>query len=369
MNDVEMDLALKEYGERWRAAQPAPPAVPDVLRPRRWPVAAGVAAAVLAIVTAAGVVVVRRDSGTPQVPAAPTQKAPSWAPQPVSLTVPWQPDPVPPQPLPESPTETAPACADAELDMLARFSAPTEKQRNAVAGILEIRNTGDRTCQVKSTFSWFPAGVPSSGDDPFKDFKPHVVARLAPGELAVASLSWGGQECSGTSELDRIRVIPHSDSGLGERIVPAAGLVRGRCDQPAGDRGSGGHAYTATKHPEREVARLAATLEAPASIRKGDVLKFSVTLANPTDRPVSFGRPGTPCPVVSFGFGVVAHLESHLLRCDEVPGRAIAPGDAVTFEFEVRESAESEEPGSPHLGWGFDVLHSDGIGWPIAITD
>lgn len=368
MNDDEMDVALREYGERWRAAQSVPPAVPGFPRTTRWPVALGVAASVLAIVGAAGVVVVRRGAESdPPVAARPTSTA-----QAGPVTVPWQPNPAPdinkgPSP---PPAETAPPCADADLDMVARFAPLSGGQRGPVAGVLEIRNTGKFTCRVQSKFSWFPVGVKEpDGLGVTDELGPAAV--MAPGDLAVSSLNWWGQVCSGTSELDRLRLIPHSNDGLRERIVSAVGLARGSCEQPFGDAGSGTWAVTVTRDAQPQLARLTATIDAPAEVRAGDVLQFSVTLANPTSEPVSFG-PAGGCPVVMFSLGGQA-VERHLLRCGNVPEKRIDPGAAVRFLFEVRAprngSDGSKDPQPVALTWAFEALDNSGASVPVTITD
>jgi hypothetical protein len=321
MNDEEMDLALREYGGRWRESQPAPDVTIAARSARRWPVVGAAAAAVLAIVGGAvGVQSLRR----PDVPSAAINPGPT--PRLVAV-VPWRPQPVA-QPDDTNPEATAgegvPACRRDELKMAARFAVPPELRDATVAGLLELTNASGRRCRVQSKVLWRPDGVHADRGDSTAELGWPAV--LDPGEIAVSHLHWWGQRCQGASDLRRIRVDFSGNDGLGSATVPAFGLVRGACDRSGdgGDRGGGGWTVPVVGHPER---RLALTVQAPREVRQGALAKFRATLTNPTTSTVALDR----CPVVRLELGDIA--QHHRLDCGNV--RVFASGDSVQFELEV----------------------------------
>jgi hypothetical protein len=374
MNDEEMDLALREYGDRWRGAQPAPDVALGKPAGRRWPVVTAAAAAVVAIVGGAiavagvgGKAPTTATSPTAAVPAVTrvatattsSTSRPTDRPTPVA-EVPWKSAPAKGDPPPAG-FETAPPCAATALDMTAYF-APAVGRRSPLAGVLEIRNTGEVICRVQAKFTFLPKGVRMPDAAGVTDeLGPPAI--MAPGDLAVSSLSWWGAECVGDGELATLRLIPHSNDGLAERDVPAAGLTRGACPRPFGDVGSGSWAATVTRRPDLEMLRLAAAIDAPTSVRRGGTLRFSVTLTNPSKQPVALDP--AKCPVVAFGFD---QLETHRLQCGK--HHEFAPGQSVRFWFEAK--APSEPPPSPDpsigkqpaqdplLQWQFDALRVGG---------
>lgn len=293
---------------------------------------------------------------------------PANAAEPALVEVPWQPDPVAASDPGPGPTETAPPCVDGELEMTAYFAAPDKAARAPLGGVLEIRNTGERTCRVQSKFTFLPKGAQlPDGVGVTDELGPAAI--LAPGDLAVSSLSWWGAECEGTDELGRIDLIPHGNDGLAKRDIEAIGLARGACPREFGDVGSGSWAVTVTRRPDLEALRLAVSLDAPERVRAGEAVRFTATLSNPTEQPVSFGK--GPCPVVSFSLGGEA-VERHRLRCGAVPGRTVAPGAAVRFAFEVRAPQsvdESKGAGPMALTWGFDAMQFGGTSVPVSVVE
>lgn len=89
--------------------------------------------------------------------------------------------------------------------------------------------------------------------------------------------------------------------------------------------------------PAGSLATLTATIHAPAQAASGAVLRYSVTLANPTRTTVDLG----PCPTYEealyfYGPGGKAEnvIRSHELDCATVP--ALGPGGTATLAMEIR---------------------------------
>ncbi|HZG95701.1 MAG TPA: hypothetical protein VEZ46_13425 [Mycobacteriales bacterium] len=296
---------------------------------------------------------------------APIRILPPPAPTPASSAVPWKPDRVTTAPTPTA-HESAPSCAEDALEMTAYFAPPTADQRGPVAGVLEIRNVGELICRVQSKFSFLPKGAKMpDGAGVTDELGPPAI--LAPGDLAVSSLTWWGAECGGQADLARIDLIPHSNDRLEQRDIQAIGLKRGACPRPFGDIGSGSWAVTVTRRPDLGALRLTVGLDAPASVRRGETVRFTVTLTNPSNEPVALNR--AKCPIVAFG---VDTLEKHRLQCKD--NYAFAPGQSVRFRFETKAPAQPPADGSKGPGdgtallqWHFDAMPFGGQSIPVTV--
>lgn len=276
-----------------------------------------------------------------------------------TIDVPWRPEPVTATPSYLPADESSP-CADSELSMQALFATPEPGQRAAVGGLLEIRNTGKRTCRVQSKFTWFPVGVTLPANfGVTAELGPAAI--IAPGGLAVSALSWWGAKCAGTEDLTRIQLMPHSNDGLTNRVIRAHGLHRGPCPREFGDVGSGSWAVALAGRPAMAFARLVAILDAPPTAKLGKPVRFTVTLTNVSRDHIAFDP--AACPTVAFGFG--DGTSRHRLQCRAVP--ALAPGGAVRFHFEApapaerpRGSALKTAGHTAELQWSFEALPFDG---------
>lgn len=94
--------------------------------------------------------------------------------------------------------------------------------------------------------------------------------------------------------------------------------------------------------------RLVATISAPAQVRAGERLRYTVTLRNISSEPVTFGA---VCPSY-FESGGMGHQllakDGYALNCH--PVGAIPPGGTVTFAMELAV-LPSAAPGDNTLGW------------------
>ena len=102
--------------------------------------------------------------------------------------------------------------------------------------------------------------------------------------------------------------------------------------------------------------RLVATISAPAQVRAGERLRYTVTLRNITGQPVTFG---SVCPSYFESGGRGNQLfakEGYALNCH--PVRAIPAGGTVTFAMELAvtpSAALGENSFSWELGPDFDA--------------
>lgn len=102
-------------------------------------------------------------------------------------------------------------------------------------------------------------------------------------------------------------------------------------------------------HPG-SLASLTATVSAPATIVVGAVLRYSVTLTNPTTTAVPF----SPCPDFIQRLDVIPSKHATTvgfrgtLNCGQAPN-TISPGESVTFDYELDTTGQIPGPG--RLTW------------------
>jgi hypothetical protein len=98
------------------------------------------------------------------------------------------------------------------------------------------------------------------------------------------------------------------------------------------------------------LASLTASVAAPATIVIGEILRYSVTLTNPTTTEV----PLSPCPDFAQRLDVVPAKYATTvgfrgtLNCAQAP-KSIAPRDSVTFDYQLDTTGQIPGPGS--LTW------------------
>ena len=130
--------------------------------------------------------------------------------------------------------------------------------------------------------------------------------------------------------------------------MPGGGVVDVTVPSGFDDECGGGADYFTTMTPETipPPSPLTATMDAPPTVRAGDLLRYTVTLANPTDTPVSFD----PCPtytesVATFGGPGKTTFTQLRYRLDCSTVQSIAPRSAVTYAMQLAVPAD-QLPGS-----------------------
>jgi hypothetical protein len=154
----------------------------------------------------------------------------------------------------------------------------------------------------------------------------------------------------------------------GGSLVPAiqAGTPRGlaaRCDAPSAPStlSRGPFAPQLPTPPPSPLQGLTATIGLPPTAVAGRPVRYTVILANPTDRPVSL----RDCPNYTEAVLLGDHgkaAERHLLNC--APVGAIGPGQRVTFAMVLALPARLR-PGVGVLTW---VIERVGVGQKVPIT-
>jgi Domain of unknown function (DUF4232) len=154
----------------------------------------------------------------------------------------------------------------------------------------------------------------------------------------------------------------------GGTLVPAieAGTPRGltaRCDAPGAGSvlSRGPFARALPEPPLSPLEGLTATIGLPPAAVVGRPLRYTVTLTNPTDRPVSLRDCPNYMEAVLLGLDGKA-VERHLLNC--APVGTIGPGQRVRFAM-VLELPAGLRPGVGVLTW---VLERVGVGQKVAVT-
>jgi hypothetical protein len=113
--------------------------------------------------------------------------------------------------------------------------------------------------------------------------------------------------------------------------------------------------------PPSPLEGLTATIGLPPAAVAGRSLRYTVTLANPTDRPISLRECPNYQQAVLLRDGGKA-VERHLLNCG--PVGAIGPGQRVTFAM-VLDLPAGLRPGGGVLTW---VVESVGVGQKVPVT-
>jgi hypothetical protein len=360
MDELEERLgALAEEGAR-HARPPAAATIGRRSRRRRRRQAAGVVLLGLALVGA--VVVARASAPTPSGPAAPTPT--TRAPATPGGLVPWIAAP-PRPPAPARPAAVPPGTPACTADRL-HATAGWEGATGSLAGWMHLTSRAGARCQLRG----YPTiqlldqqgrALPTRTGRAGRSQATPVLLR--PGTAATVTFVWRNWCGPNPGRLGLRVTLPG-----GGTLVPAveAGTPRGlaaRCDAPGAPStlSRGPFAPQLPQPPPSPLEGLTATIGLPPTAVAGRPLRYTVTLANPTDRPVSL----RDCPnyqqAVLLGIDGKA-IERHRLNC--APVGAIGPGQRVRFAM-VLELPARLRPGGGVLSW---VVERVGVGQKVPVT-
>jgi Protein of unknown function (DUF4232) len=360
MDELDQWLgALVEEGAR-QARPPVAATIGRRSRRRRQRQAAGVVLLGLALVGA--VVVARASSPLPSGPLAPTPT--TRAPATPGGIVPWIAAP----PRPPAPAGSAavppgtPACTADRLHATAGWEGAT----GSLAGWVRVTSQAGASCRLGG----FPAiqlldqqgrALPTRTGRAGRGQVTGVLVR--PGTAATVTFVWYNW-CGPNPGLLGLRVtlpgggtlVPAVQAGTPRRLVA-------RCDAPGAPStlSRGPFAPQLPEPPPSPLEGLTATVGLPPTAVAGRPLRYTVTLTNPTDRPVWL----RDCP--SYQQAVLLRdggkaVERHLLNC--APVGAIGPGQRVTFAM-VLDLPVGLRPGVGVLTW---VLERVGVGQKVPVT-
>ncbi len=362
MDELDERLAgLAEEGAR-TARLPAPSSIRHRSRRRRQrQAAAGVVLLGLALVGA--VIVARASSPAPSGPVAPptpTTQAPAfpggivpWIPAPSRPAAPARPAAVPPG---------TPACTADRLGATVGWEGAT----GSLVGSVRFTSRRGAVCALNGyptiqLLDQHGRVLPTRTGRSGRSQVTGVLVR--PGAAATVAFVWRNW-CGPQPGLVGLRVTLPG----GGTLVPtiAGGTPRGltaRCDAPGAPSSlsRGPFAAELPEPPPSPLEGLTATIGSPPAAAAGRPLRYTVTLANPTQRPVSL----RDCP--SYMEAVLLRndgkaVERHLLNCALV--RAIGPGQRVTFAM-VLDLPARLRPGAGVLTW---VVESVGVGTKVPVT-
>lgn len=284
--------------------------------------------------------------------------SPSAASSPV--VVPWadRPQPTPSYMSPSPPPAPAPACRAANL-RVAVGTAEAMPDRG-IRFPVEVRNEGDADCSLDNWAEGDLLAEDGTKLDQGSTARPGIglppQPALEPGHVAVTQGFWSGW-CGKDPGRWRVRLrfdVPVDAAGP---AVPAPA-----CPAERDHAANGFGVYTILNAAGQPVldpqAAWRVRLDAPSSARMGEVIRYRVTITNPTRGDITFD----PCPsyAVSFRHASDGRSElsaTHELNCPQAP-RRVAPGGSVVFEQQARVPRTTEmwgpmQPGRYFLDWNF----------------
>jgi hypothetical protein len=252
--------------------------------------------------------------------------------------------------LPTTLTSAAPCT----IDNLA-IAPTTEGAMGTTYGVLSVRNKGSQPCQV--------AGAP---DVALLDDAGNVVQSLDPALLADTSSppvvlepdSWAtsllgpiASNVCGGNQSSQFRLT----IGGGSATIPyevSRPFDSQQCD-PSNNKAATPGALPvqsfAAVQPNTDGAPafdfLQVTLDAPATVRAGDVLHYDVVMAAPTSEQSLDSR---TCPVYTETLGTASG--QFLLNCTSGNGVVVGVGETVRFHVELAIPANAT-PGATTLAW------------------
>jgi hypothetical protein len=324
--------------------------------------AAGVV--LLGLVLAGAVVVARASSPTPKRPVAPptpTTQAPAFP----GGMVPWiAAPPRPPAPArPAAVPPGTPACTAERLHATAGWEGAT----GSLAGWVRLTSP-DRAprCRLRGypTIQLLDQHHRALPTRTGRYGRSQVTGVLVwPGTAATVTFVWRNWCGPNPGRLGLRVTLPGRGS-----LVPAvaAGTPReltARCDAPGAPStlSRGPFAPQLPEPPSSPLQGLTATIALPPTAVAGRPLRYTVTLTNPTQRPVSL----RDCPnykqAVLLGDDGKA-VERHLLNC--APVGAIGPGQRATFAM-VLQLPAGLRPGGGVLSW---IVERAGVGHKVPVT-
>jgi hypothetical protein len=352
--------ALVEEGAH-HARPPAAATIGRRSRRRRQRQAAGVVLLGLALVGA--VVVARASAPTPSRPVAPPTPT-TQAPATPGGIVPWIPAP-PRPPTPARPTVVPPGTPACTADRL-HATAGWEGATGSLAGWVRVTSRAGASCSLGG----FPAiqlldqqgrALPTRPGRAGRGQVTRVLIR--PGTAATVTFVWHNWCGPNPGRLGLRVTLPG-----GGTLLPAvqAGTPRelaARCDAPGAPStlSRGPFAPQLPEPPPAPLDGLTATMALPPTAVAGQPLHYTVTLANPTDRPIALRDCPNYTEAVLLGDDGKA-VERHRLNC--APVGAIGPGQRVRFAM-VLELPARLRPGVGVLTW---VVERVGVGQKVPVT-
>lgn len=372
----EIDQMLRKYAPRWRAAQPAPPAVdltrlaagrPVAGRRARWIPVVAVAGAVAVVAT--GIAVVQSYLPAPSTPLVTASSSPVTSPS-SSGVVPWAPlppsgTPVPTTTLPPSPD---PALADG-LPSCRADSLRVSREMEGAAGTRYIFLTITSTSRCRLDGYPSVTALGRSGQtlavpverEPSIDHYNHPVP-VASDAMATLRLGWSSGWCAAEMNIAKLRV----DLPDGGGALTVEGFGQSAC---YGTAGSGQKSpITVGEFAPREFLAervvtvfngVSAQAIAPESVVAGERLRFTVVLTAPADRDVPLDR----CPDYKISIsGATGSTEaSYALNCTTVPYRDAAGRPYLPAGIPVRFAMEAETANAPVAGAK--------LTWQLSVSD
>jgi hypothetical protein len=323
--------------------------------------AAGVV--LLGLVLAGAVVIARASSPTPRRPVAPptpTTQAPAFP----GGMVPWSAAP-PRPPAPARPAAVPPGTSACTADRL-RATAGWEGATGSLAGWVRVTSRARASCRLGG----YPTiqlldqqgrALPTRTGRAGRGQVTGVLVR--PGTAATVAFVWRNWCGPNPGRLGLRVTLPGRGS-----LVPAvqAGAPReltARCDAPGAPStlSRGPFAPQLPEPPPSPLEELTATIALPPTAVAGRPLRYTVTLTNPTQRPISL----RDCPNYQQAVLLGDHdkaVERHLLNC--APVGAIGPGQRTTFAMILQLPARLR-PGVGVLTW---VIERVGVGQKVPVT-
>jgi hypothetical protein len=361
MDELDERLgALAEEAAR-HARPPAAATIGRRSRRRRRRQAAGVVLLGLALVGA--VVVARASSPVPRGPVAPptpTTRAPAvgggvvpWSSAPPRPAAPARPGAVPPG---------TPACTADRLHATAGWEGAT----GSLAGWVRVTSRAGASCSLRG----YPAiqlldqqgrALPTRTGRAGRSQVTPVLVR--PGTAATVTFVWRNW-CAPRPGLLGLRVtLPGGGSVVPAVEAPTPRELAPRCDAPGAPStlSRGPFAPQLPEPPPSPLEGLTATIGPPPAVVAGRPLRYTVTLANPTQRPISLGDCPNYTEAVLLPDGGKA-VERHRLNCG--PVGVVGPGRRVAFAM-VLELPARLRPGVGVLTW---VVESVGVGQKVPVT-
>lgn len=373
---TDLDARLRECAARWRAEQDAEtPALvtrahsalaalaepPPRHTPRRRTVLA-VAASVAAVgVIGAATAVLTHSSARGVVAAA----VPSTTPHSAQASVPWSSTGVradtatvttPPQPGAPNGLRR---CSNSDFSLIAGTTRRAASNDGWLSSAFVLRSTAATPCAVPNglveatlvdgTGAALPVdAVPTGGPPTIPS-----MLEVRPGQLVSGTALWAvyqGRAPRPTHLMINLSGRADTTSTLSIPIASVTIPPHPRNPSNVGPWRSTANGSINTVADPGTLASLTAALTVPATVRNGDVLRYTVTLTNPTTTPVTL----THCPVFVERLDVTPSKVPTTvgfrgpLNCAQAP-KAVGAGQSVRLAYEL--ATAGEVPGPAQLTW------------------
>jgi hypothetical protein len=366
---VDVDARLREYAQRWREAQPVTHLVPDLdratstpSRPARLRMVVAVAASAVAVaVVALGVVVLNASHDHRLSVSHSTDNRPA-----IGAHIPWNGSGVYPDTgiYRAATRAVAPAglrlCANADLRVESAHTSANDSGNGWLTTTFVLRSVAADPCSLGYGFGDIELFAADGTALPI-DAIPSGGAAIAgsalfarPGQLISGTATWAVYEGRAPRPT---RLVINLDRPAASADDPLSVSVAAVTIPPHPEDPSNIGPWRATSYGEFDqvvdpgtLASLTVAVSAPTTIVIGTNVRYSVTLTNPTSTAV----PLTPCPDFAQRIDVVPLKVATTveyrgpLNCAPAP-TTLAPGDSVTFDYQLDTSGEVPGPGT--LTW------------------